>query len=118
MKLFLSIVFMATGIISFCQKPKSGTYIYRYCDLEYENSCYSNCKVVIKGDSITVYATKELSERRTYTKEDDIIDQGIILKHKTGKWIIGNTKKDKKVGHVGVDGPAIIDFKEKKYWSF
>jgi len=33
----------------------------------------------IKWNSIVVYATKELSERRTYTKQEEVIDKGIIL---------------------------------------
>ncbi len=40
-----------------------------------------------------IYATKELSERITFTKEGDVIEQGIILKHKSGKWIIGKSSR-------------------------
>lgn len=99
------------------QHLRSGTYIFKYCDFEY-NKCYGSCKVVIKGDSITVYATKELSERRTYTNDGDIIDRGIILKHTSGKWIIGKTRKDRYAKQIGVEGPAILDFKKKQYWTF
>ena len=92
MKIILLITFSTISLISFSQIPKSGTYTFKYCDLEYHN-CISICKVVIKGDSITIYATKELAETRTFTKVGDIIDQGIILKHKSGKWIVGKSKK-------------------------
>ena len=118
MKNILLILFIFTSLISFSQIPKSGTYIFKYCDLEYESGCYGNCKVIIKKDSITIYATKELAERRTFTKEGDIIDQGIILKHRSGKWIVGKNKKDINAKQIGVEGPAIIDFKTKQYWTF
>jgi len=118
MKVIFIISFLFASSLSFSQTPKSGTYIYKYCDLEYENSCYGTCKVVIKKDSILIYATKELAERRTFTKEGDIIDQGILLKHSSGKWIVGKSKKDISAKQIGVEGPAIIDFKEKKYWTF
>ncbi len=99
------------------QKLKTGTYTFKYCDLEY-NMCLGTCKVVIKRDSITIYATKELAQKITLIKEGDIIDQGIILKHTSGKWIIGKTRKDVYAKRIGVEGPAIIDFKKKQYWTF
>ena len=116
----LSFLFIVANLFQLLcpgQKPNSGTYIFKYCDFEY-NNCYGACKVVVKGDSIIVYATKELEQRRTYTKEGDIIDQGIILKHNSGKWIIGKTTDDKYAKQIGIDGPAILDFKKKQYWTF
>ena len=117
MKLYFVIVFLTMSLSSFSQKPKSGTYLYEYCDTEY-NMCGSTCKVVIKGDGITIYATKELAKNRTFTKDGDIIDQGIILKHKSGKWIVGESKKDVDSEDIGGEGPSIIDFKKKQYWRF
>jgi len=99
------------------QKLNTGTYIFKYCDLEY-HSCISTCKVIIKGDSITIYATKELAKNRTFTKEGDIVDQGIILKHNSGKWIVGKSRKDINAKDIGVEGPSILDFKKKQYWRF
>jgi hypothetical protein len=113
----LLLIFIFTGLLSFSQIPKSGIYTFRYCDLEY-NKCLGSCKVVIKGNHIVLYATKELAENRTFTKEGDIVDQGIILKHKSGKWIIGKTRKDVNAKQIGVDGPPILDFKKKQYWTF
>ncbi len=69
-------------------------------------------KVVIKGDSIAIYTTKKLAENRTFTKEGDVIDRGIILKHKFGKWIISKKQKDIYSKQI-VAGPAIIDFTKK-----
>ena len=117
MRIIFFIIFIAIANIALSQFPKSGTYIYKFCDSEY-NSCISTCKVVIKKDSIILYATKELAKNRTFTKEGDIIDQGIILKHTSGKWIVGNSKKDIDANGIGVEGPSIIDFNKKQYWRF
>jgi hypothetical protein len=73
---------------------------------------------VIKGDSITIYATKKLAETRTFTEEGDILDEGIILKHRSGKWIVGNTQKDKEAKDIGGEGPSILDFTKKEFWRF
>jgi hypothetical protein len=74
--------------------------------------------VVIKGTHITVYATKELSKNRSDTKEGEIIDHGIILKHDSGKWIIGKSEEDKHAKEIGVNGPAMLDFEKKEYFTF
>jgi hypothetical protein len=110
----LALLFQLAG---FSQKLKSGTYIFKYCDTEY-NKCISTCKVVIKGDSITIYATKKLAKDVTLTKEGDIIDRGIILKHKSGKWIVGKSRKDINAENPGGEGPATINFTKKEYWRF
>jgi len=60
MKIFFLSILVLNTLVSLSQIPKSGTYIFKYCDLEYENGCYATCKVVIRKDSIVVYATKEL----------------------------------------------------------
>lgn len=117
-KVFLLLAFILSYASLSAQKLKTGTYTFRYCDLEY-NSCVGNCKVVIKGDSIKIYATKKLAKTRTFTKEGDIIDQGIILQHRSGKWIVGRSKKDINSNDVGgEEGPFIIDFIKKEYWRF
>ena len=118
MKGFVLFILILKALVSDSQIPESGTYIFKYCDLEYENGCHATCKVVIKKDSIVVYATKELSERRTSTKQGEVIDKGIILKHQSGKWIVGKTQADVHAKEIGVEGPAILDFKKKQYWTF
>ena len=61
---------------------------------------------------------KKIAESRTFTKEGDVIEQGIILKHKSGKWIVGKTRKDVNAENIGGDGPSILDFSKKQYWRF
>ena len=118
MKSVFLLAFISFSLVSLSQIPKSGIYIYKYCDHEY-NQCLSTCKVVIKGNYITVYATKDLAEQRTFTKEGDIIDKGIILKHKSGKWIIGKSRKDINAREIGgcSEGPREIDFRRKRFWT-
>ena len=77
MKIILFIILVTTNLISLSQIPKSGTYTFKYCDLEY-HTCISTCRVVIKGDSITVYATKELAKNRTFTKEGDTLTKELF----------------------------------------
>lgn len=117
MKSFLLFIALFVSLFCYSQKLITGTYAFSYCDLEY-NMCLGPCKVVIKKDSITIYATKELAQRLTLIKDGDIIAQGIILKHKSGKWIIGKSRKDANAERIGIEGPAIIDFKKKQYWTF
>jgi len=40
------------------------------------------------------------------------------MKHKSGKWIIGHTTKDKYAKEIGgcSDGPSEINFKKKIFW--
>lgn len=74
------------------------------------------CIVKIKGDSIKViYDGKG---NLSLSKKGDVLDQGVIMKHKSGVWIIGHNKKDKNLEEVGgcSDGPSEIDFKKKLFW--
>jgi hypothetical protein len=53
-------------------------------------------------------------------KKGDIIEEGIIMKHtKTGKWIIGHIIKDRDAKEIGgcSNGPSVINFKQKIFWS-
>jgi len=112
--LFSSILFIAS--FSFGQKPKNGTYTYAVAFAEWNGkSNGATCTVKIKGDSVTVIHN---GGNLTGTK-GEIIDKGILMKHtKTGKWIIAHSKEDKDAKEVGgcSDGPAVIDFKRKKFW--
>lgn len=119
MKAFLTaylLLLSSTAILA--QKPRDGTYTYSVAFVEWKGSSLgATCTVVIKGDSIQVIHNGNV----TLTgKKGDILAKGIILKHrKTGKWIIGNSIKDKDAKEIGgcSDGPSVIDFKRKKFWS-
>jgi hypothetical protein len=78
--------------------------------MEY-NKCLGTCKIVIKGNHITVYATKELTKQiNCYAGE--ILNKGIIIKNKSGEWIIKPPKNENEE-----DSPTKIDFKKKQYWQ-
>lgn len=95
------------------QPIKSGTYIFKYCDIEY-NMCLSTCKVVVKGYSITVYATKDLAKSVTGTNPGDIIKKGILTKNKKAEWVI----RDPKEKTPDIEDIHYLDFRKREFWNF
>ena len=116
--LYLVFLFCCTLILSYAQKPKDGTYTYAIAWAEWGGKTLgATCTVIIKGDRIKVIHN---GKPGVTGKKGDIYAEGIIMKHsKTGKWIIGNSKKDKDAKEIGgcSEGPPVIDFKEKLFWS-
>ena len=114
MKIIIPIlILVACSLSTHAQRPTNGSYTYKLCYNEWSR-CFNTCTVIIKDDSITVYADQDLS-----VPKGEIIDKGIILQHKSGKWIIGHKAEDinaDKIGGCG-NGPAIIDFKRKRFSS-
>jgi hypothetical protein len=97
--------------------PPDGTYRFDVAFAEWEGkSMGEKVTVVIKGDSIKV--VYEGDGNLTNAKKGDVLDQGKIMKHKTGVWIIGKSKSDAQVDKIGgcSGGPTIVDFKSRKYW--
>jgi len=98
------------------QKPPDGKYTYSILWDEFGGKDLGNrCTVVIKKDSIKLVHN---GEPDLTGNKGDILCEGIILKHKTGKWIIGRSKKDKHAKAIGacLDDLPIIDFKRKVVW--
>lgn len=97
--------------------PKDGTYTYSIAFEESEGSesLGVTCTIVIRGDSITVINN---GHERMKGKKGDVIEQGIIMKHQSGKWIIGHNTKDINATEVGwcANGPKVIDFKRKIFF--
>ncbi len=110
MKLLI-IFFLFFHFSSSAQPLSTGTYNFRYCDLEY-NKCISICKVIIKGSSIRIIATKELSKSLTGITAGEVLEKGTLVKTKTGKWTI------KKTGEkiTPEDELLYIDFKRREVW--
>lgn len=106
---FLLILFCFSCMSAGAQIPRSGTYIYNYCDGEY-NKCLEKCKVVIKGKKIWVYAPPNL----TIIKEGELFDSGTLTKDPSGKWLILQSKNNKKIKQEA----SWIDFKNKRFWTF
>jgi hypothetical protein len=117
MRAIFSIAFLIFSYTTFGQIPKSGTYTYSIAFAEWNGkSNGATCTVVIKGDSIKVFhnGTGNLTG-----KKGDILDQGIILKHKkTGKYIIAHNPSDiDSLVANGCEGPTLIDFVKKLFWT-
>lgn len=96
--------------------PSSGKYLYDIAFAEWQGkSMGEKASVIIDGNSIKVIYEGE--GKQVSIKKGQVIDEGIILKHKSGVWIIGKKESDKELDEIGgcSGGPAIIDFKNKKY---
>lgn len=110
----LTILLLFFGNNSNAQVPRSGTYTYTYCDLEY-NTCLSKCKVKIRGNKIWIYAPPNL----TGIKEGDVFESGELYKHASGKWTIIHSEKDKRaIQRKDADLFLWVDFKKKQFWAF
>lgn len=97
--------------------PPNGKYRFDIAFAEWQGkSMGEKVTVVINDGSIKVIY--EGDGKLTQIKKGDIIDEGKIMKHKTGVWIIGKNPSDAQLDEISgcTGGPAIIDFKEKKYW--
>lgn len=97
--------------------PPDGKYRYDIAFAEWNGkSMGEKVTVVIKGDSVKVIY--EGNGQLTLTEPGEIIDEGILRKHKSGKWIISKSENDTEIDEIGgcTDGPSVIDFKNKKYW--
>ena len=95
----------------------NGKYRFDIAFAEWEGkSMGEKVTVVIKNNSIKIIYEGE--GKLSLTKKGEVIDQGKIMKHKTGIWIIGKRQSDTQLDEIGgcTGGPAIIDFKNKKYW--
>jgi hypothetical protein len=115
-QIILILAFILTANFAHSQIPKSGIYFYTIHHAEHPNlKATAKCRVEINGNNVKViYLGGNLSN----INKGDILDEGIILKHKSGKWIIGKKKSDAKLDEIGgcTDGPCEINFKEKIYW--
>ncbi|WP_229969807.1 hypothetical protein [Pontibacter harenae] len=96
--------------------PTDGKYIFNIAFAEWDRkSMGEKVTVIIWGDSIRV--TYEGDGTLTAGK-GEVLDEGVIMKHKTGNWIIAREKEDVSLDEIGgcTGGPTIVDFKNKKYW--
>ncbi len=109
--------------ISFAQNsktdeiPSDGKYRYDIAFAEWGGkSMGEKVTVIIKGNSIKI--VYEGDGQLTLTKKGDVIDKGIILRHKSGVWIIGTHDNDVNAEEVGgcSDGPRVIDFEKMIFW--
>ncbi|HKH61593.1 MAG TPA: hypothetical protein VKA49_12215 [Flavitalea sp.] len=114
----ITLMLFCISTLTNAQKPRDGTYTYSIAWAEWGGKTMgATCTVIIRGNTIKVVHD---GRPNVTGQKGDIYAQGIIMKHtKTGKWIIGQSKKDKDAKEIGgcSDGPSEIDFKNKKFWS-
>ena len=87
-----------------------GTFIYELYFAEFGGRISnSECQITIIGNEITVEQTKS-----TNLKGDKIIFTGLVIKHKSGSWILAKSLNDRNAEEIGgcTDFP-IIDFVKK-----
>lgn len=97
--------------------PPDGQYRYDIAFAEWGGkSMGEKVTVIIKKGIVKIIY--EGDGQLTLTKKSEIIDEGMILKHKSGVWIIGTDEKDMNIEEVGgcTDGPRVIDFEKMKFW--
>jgi len=100
------------------QEIGDGTYTFTVAFAEWGGkSLGATCKVIIKGEFITVIhdGNETLSGEK-----GEIIDKGLLIKHKeTGSWIIGASEKDALASEIGgcTGGPNIIELKKRIFWT-
>jgi len=78
-KLFLLMLVCVCSVAAFNQPYKNGIYKFKFFDSEYNKVC-GICKAIISGNSISIYA-----EEDCHRKKGELIEKGIIMKHKTGQ---------------------------------
>lgn len=95
----------------------SGSRIYEF-DISFAEwggkSLGNKVKVSIKGERIQITF---LQGNISGLKKGDVIDEGLLLKHKSGEWIISTDRSAVTLDEIGgcTGGPAVIDFENKKY---
>lgn len=92
------------------QEIPQGTFIYELYFAEFGGRmANSECKVTIIGNKITV----EQTENTNLTGGKEIFN-GLVLKHKSGKWILADNENDVKADEIGgCTEIPIIEFDRK-----
>ena len=100
--------------------PPDGKYLFdlKSAELTDEVSKSEKVSVIIKGNTIRVIYEGDGTGMITAEK-GTVFEDGIIMKHKSGVWIIGTNQSDVQLDEICscCDGPNIIDFKNKIYWT-
>ena len=116
----MSIVLISCLVVStnlvLAQKPRNGVYTYTIRWHEFDGEDLGNtCTVVVYGDSIKVVHN---GKPNLTGKKGDVLVQGVVLRHQSGKWIIAQSRKDINAPEIGAcgGGPIVIDFKRKVVW--
>ena len=102
---------ISTGLFAQNENIPQGNFEYELYFSEWEGRMENTpCSVKIHGNRIEVYKNEN-----TNISGERLIVKGILVKHKSGKWIIANSESDKNAEEIGgcTGGPIPIDFKSK-----
>ena len=97
--------------------PSDGKYRYDIAFAEWGGKSMGE-KVTVIINKGTIKVIYEGDGQLTLTKKGEILDEGKLLQHKSGVWIITTDKNDINAEEVGgcSDGPSVIDFEKMKFW--
>jgi hypothetical protein len=112
MKKLILVFFIFLSIASLAQKPANGTYLLKFFDLEY-GKFHGTCKVIVKGDSATVYAVEDC-----HRKKGQLINAGLIKIESDGRWLIFHRKKKGENDSDYEEMPDRINFKKKIFYTY
>ena len=96
--------------------PPDGKYTYEIAFAEWNGESMGvEVIVVIKGNLVKVIYE---GVGKFTAEKGEILDEGILRKHKSGQWIISKYETDTEIDEIGgcTGGPSIIDFENKKFW--
>ncbi|MBW7871310.1 MAG: SH3 domain-containing protein [Flavobacteriia bacterium] len=95
--------------------PPNGKYTYSVYIAEFGFVTENAASVIIDNDKIKIISIRDDIQGMSY-KKGDIIEEGTIMLHKSGVWIIALHKNDVYSEEVGgcSDGPTVIDFNKKQ----
>lgn len=92
-----------------------GPYTFGVAFAEHPNRTGGSLNVQVQGRHIRLTSPPGSS-----VFPPGVVDEGTLLWHAaTGQWIIGQSEADAEAPAVGgcSDGPAVVDLKERIYWT-
>jgi hypothetical protein len=98
--------------------PPNGKYRFDMAFAEWQGQSMGE-KVTVLINDLSIKVIYEGDGQLTQSKKGEVFEEGKIMKHKSGVWIIGKQPSDAQLDEIGgcTGGPTIIDFENKKYWT-
>ena len=94
----------------------NGTYRFEIAFAEWDGKTMGDEVIVILNDgNITLKISENSNSLWMGAKPGDVIEEGTLLKHQSGQWIISNDEKDIYLEEIGgcTGGPTIIHFENQ-----
>ncbi|WP_020537347.1 hypothetical protein [Lewinella cohaerens] len=97
--------------------PPDGVYTYDIAFAEWGGkSMGDKVEITIKNRSVEV--RYDGGGQLPLAEKGDLLETGILVRHKTGEWIIVRSQGEINTEEIGgcTGGPSIIDFDKQKFW--